>query len=330
MPKKKSPSKKKPEIVQQEQPKAEATQPVESTEPSTTKKKSSKSCLIISLIAGVLIILGLCCCGGGIGCGFLGSLPDWLQDYYDKNEWAWDEYLEENTSLLKYPRGDVSEWWWTATDEQRQSYITEKGYPYSLYKIDWTQSNWDSPDWYDSVSCSFVDYFDVESWWYTASSDTRDCYIYLYGIPSFLYEDEGAWEETGWYDETNCTFPNGDTEYWWWETTDAVRDCYVWTYGLPYFLFDDSYYDYDYEDYDLSCAYDLDCDHPNGDIEYWWSDVTEAQRACYVYENGMFPYFMEEPACDIPNGNVENWWCLNDEDTRLCYIEMYGLPWFME
>jgi hypothetical protein len=232
---------------------------------------------------------------------------------------------------LDYPSGDVSDWWWDASEDERDAYENENGYPYTLYSFNWSASKFEDGSWYDTTSCDFPN-GDIDMWWDTVDQDMRDCYMLLWGLPSFLYSEN--WEDSGWYKEDNCDFPNGDVEYWWDDATDSMKDCYVWTYGAPYIIYSDDFYD-DWDDwdddvnYDLSCVYEIDCDHPNGDVEYWWYDATEAQKACYISESG-YPPFWQGGICDIPNGDVESWWCSTDEDTRLCYIDYYGLPWFME
>ncbi|MBN2016293.1 hypothetical protein JW766_05695 [Candidatus Dojkabacteria bacterium] len=321
------------QVQQQPQPQVQYVQPAAAPQPVVIQQKSSNSCLIIFLIVAAIGVLLLCCCSSVAICGFMGSLPEFAQNYYDEGNWVWDEYLEENTSLKKYPTGDVETWWWTATDEQRQNYIEKNGYPSFLYGYTWDQDAWANPDWYSSDVCTFPN-GDVETWWYSVSEDMRNCYTYLYGLPSFLYE--GDWESSYWYSDDACTFPNGDIETWWWTVSDQVRDCYVWTYGMPDFLYPEDYYyddsyDYDYYDnYDLSCVYQLDCDYPNGDLEFWFDDAPEAQKACVIYQVEGMTSFWAENGCSYPNGDIEYWWCSTDEDTRLCYINEYGLPWFME
>jgi len=211
------------------------------------QNKSSKKLIIIAIIV-ILMLCSCCCLSSFIALGVAGSLPKSIQKTYDENDWYWDKYVDENKDSVEgnYPNGDIKNWWWTATDAERQSYIDENGYPYSLYSFDWESEKFDDGSWYNETDCVFPN-GDAKDWWYTIDNDMRQCYIYLHGLPSFVYEDEGEWEETGWYNEKNCDFPNSDAENWWDSASDAMKDCYTWTYGLPDFLYSDLYYEDDYE-----------------------------------------------------------------------------------
>lgn len=303
------------------------------TETAVTKKR--KSPLIIILIVLIIGLLLCCCCSipSLVLLGIAGSLPADFQKKYDEGNWVWndsvDEYTDRGTS--DYPNGDAENWWYDATDEERAAYIKENGYPYVVNRFDWDSYDWNTYQWDTAENCEFTN-SDVEEWWYDTTDGMRECYIWTYGLPSFLYDYD--FYSSGWYDEESCDFPSGDSEYWWEDANNEMKDCYVWMYGLPEFLYYGEYDDLDSEDanvdYDTSCYYDeLDCDFLNGDIEFWWPTSPENEKSCYISLNGL-PSFWQGGVCAIPDGEVEEWWCETDEDTHLCYIDEYGLPWFLE
>lgn len=303
------------------------------------QKSGSKTCLTVILILAILGVLSFCCCGGLVVCGIVGYLPEAIQEEYDTGDWFWDdlvdEYIDETNSGSStgkgYPNGDVSDWWWSASEKERKAFIDDKSYPYGLYEF-----NWDSPSFLDTVSAAFegCDHpnGEISSWWYTTTSDIRSCYVLNNGLPTFLYGG-GNWDSSKWKKDNNCgDHPNGDIEYWWFESSDSVKDCFTWENGAPLDLYG---YDFIYDENGSSyyseptCLYELDCDHPNGDVDLWFDDVSEEKKACFVYEYMGDSPFWAEGGCSYPNGDVEDWWCSVDEDVRLCYLWEYGLPWFM-
>jgi len=78
------------------------------------------------------------------------------------------------------------------------------------------------------------------------------------------------------------------------------------------------------------------CSHPNGDVEFWWNDVSQDVRDCYISKFG-WPAFalpdsnqgdagvIDQP-CSFPNGDVEYWWDSASQATRDCFINQGGIP----
>lgn len=75
------------------------------------------------------------------------------------------------------------------------------------------------------------------------------------------------------------------------------------------------------------------CNHPNGDVEYWWWDVPQDIRDCYIDLYGE-PAFIKtqntQNNCTFPNGDVAEWWETVPQSTRDCFTSMYGAPQFAE
>lgn len=82
---------------------------------------------------------------------------------------------------------------------------------------------------------------------------------------------------------------------------------------------------------------DIPCDHPNGDVEYWWWDVSQDIRDCYTQKYGApaFLTTLQNPQnsktdCSFPNGDVAEWWETVPQATRDCFVAMYGQPQFAQ
>ena len=64
------------------------------------------------------------------------------------------------------------------------------------------------------------------------------------------------------------------------------------------------------------------CDHPNGDVEYWWWDVPQDIRDCYTDLYGEPAFTKTTPTqntqnnCVYPNGDVAEWWETVPQSTR--------------
>lgn len=81
----------------------------------------------------------------------------------------------------------------------------------------------------------------------------------------------------------------------------------------------------------LSSPSSSPCNHPNGDLEYWWWEVSQDVRDCYTELYGE-PAFaksgLSASDCTFPNGNVAEWWETVSQKTRDCYVSMNGQPQF--
>jgi len=87
---------------------------------------------------------------------------------------------------------------------------------------------------------------------------------------------------SGTVDPQTCSHPNGDVEYWWYSAPQSARDCYVARYGqMPPFL-------QQAQQPAAPAKSTVDpntCQHPNGDVEYWWNQASEAERECFRLRN---------------------------------------------
>ena len=91
---------------------------------------------------------------------------------------------------------------------------------------------------------------------------------------------------TGGVDPDTCQHPNGDVEYWWYSAPQSARDCYIARYGqLPPFLQSSPT-----AAPTKKLTVDPNtCQHPNGDVEYWWNQATEAEKECFRVRNPNAP-----------------------------------------